>query len=375
MSDKKETTTALGLRGIKAADTAICTVGSEGKDLHYRGYSIEDLAEKSSFEEVSYLLLHGELPTKNQLEEWKGKLRAGRSIPEQLQNMLAKFPPTAHPMDILRTAVSTLGVYEPEPEGDSGYTTAVRLLGALPTMLGYWHLSNKGLPIPPSSDEDSHARYVMKMLTGKEPSEIEERMMDVALILYAEHEFNASTFTARVCASTLSDFYSCVTGAIGTLKGPLHGGANEKAYYLVSSFNSPEEAVEKVKEMLSRKEKIMGFGHAVYKIRDPRNEIIKSWAKKLSEEKGDMKFFNISEAIENLMWEEKKLFANLDFFAATAFHMAGIETPLFTPIFVFSRTSGWAAHIIEQRANNKLIRPRANYTGPSPRAYVTIDQR
>ena len=375
MGKIKQAKDTTGLRGVRAGNTAICTVGVEGVGLLYRGYSIEDLAANSTFEEVSYLLLNGELPTRKQLSEWEEKLRAGRMLPEPIKEILEKFPADAHPMDVLRTGVSALGILEPEPEGDIGINTAVRILGVLPSILGYWYLTSRGKEVPLDSDEKTFAGYVMQMVTGRKPTDIERQMMNVSLILYAEHEFNASTFTARVCASTLSDFHSCITAAIGTLKGPLHGGANEKAYYLVSSFKDPEDAIKGVKEKLARKEKIMGFGHAVYAERDPRNAIIKEWARKLSEEKGDMKMFEISEAIEKTMWEEKRLFANLDFYSATAYHMAGIETKMFTPIFVLSRSSGWSAHIIEQRQNNKLIRPLANYVGPEERPYVPIDQR
>ena len=274
-------------------------------------------------------------------------------------------------MDVLRTGVSVLGIAEPEGSIEDGKASAVRLLGALPSMLGCWYLG----AAPVEAEVESFAGYTMRMLKEDPPTDLEIQMMNSSLILYAEHELNASTFTARVCASTLADFYSCITGAIGTLSGPLHGGANEQAMELISRFEDPEDAAQGVRDMLARRELIMGFGHGVYRVRDPRNAIIKAWARKLSEARNDMKLFEISEAIENVMWEEKHLFANLDFYSATAYHMAGIETGLFTPVFVVSRTSGWAAHVIEQRADNKLIRPLANYTGPEDREFVSIDGR
>ena len=375
MSEQTEATTVVGLRGIKAGDTAICTVGTEGDGLHYRGYPIEDLANKSTFEEVSYLLINGELPTRGELDEWSDKIRKNRQLPDMVRTILRTFPADARPMDVLRTAVSALGIGEPEEGLEEGKKSAVRLLGALPSALGHWYLGSRYKEVPSDDNAVSHADYVLRMLKEEPPLDIERQMMDCSLILYGEHEFNASTFTSRVCASTLADFYSCTTGAIGTLSGPLHGGANERAMELISNFEDPEDAARGVQEMLARKEIIMGFGHGVYKVRDPRNVIIKEWARKLSEARNDMRRFEVSEAIEKVMWEEKRLFPNLDFYSATAYHMAGIATPLFTPIFVISRASGWAAHIIEQRADNKLIRPLANYVGPGDREYVPIDER
>lgn len=375
MSEKTETATAVGLRGVKAGNTAICTVGAEGHGLHYRGYSIEDLASGSSFEEVAYLLIHGELPAHARLEAWRREIGENRRLPDMVKTVLSTFPADAHPMDVLRTGVSALGVAEPEQGLEDGKRSAVRLLGALPSMLGYWYLSSRGKEAPLDVEAERHADYVMRMLKGDPPTRLECQMMDNSLILYAEHEFNASTFTARVCASTLADFCSCIAGAIGTLSGPLHGGANEQAMALISRFENPEDAARGVRDMLARKEIIMGFGHGVYRVRDPRNGVIKAWARKVSEARGDMRLFEISEAIENVMWEEKRLFPNLDFYSATAYHMAGIDTLLFTPIFVISRISGWAAHVIEQRADNKLIRPLANYTGPEHRAYVSMGER
>ncbi len=375
MNEKAETKTAIGLRGIKAGNTAICTVGKEGHGLHYRGYSIEELAKKSSFEEVSYLLIQGELPTPIQLDGWSARLRENRRLPDGVKRVLDTFPAEAHPMDVLRTGVSTLGIVEPEGSAEDGETSAVRLLGTLPSMLGYWYLGSRGKEAPLDAEVPSHAEYVMSMLKEEASSDLERRMMNSSLILYAEHEFNASTFTARVCASTLADFYSCMTGAIGALSGPLHGGANERAMELISNFDDAQEAARGVRAMLAQRQIIMGFGHGVYTVGDPRNGIIKAWAHELSEARDRMKLFEISEAIEKVMWDEKRLFPNLDFYSATAYHMAGIETPLFTPIFVIGRASGWAAHVMEQRADNRLIRPLAHYTGPDDREYVPIDER
>lgn len=375
MSESNEGIVAIGLRGVKAGKTAICTVGREGHGLHYRGYSIEDLAAHGSFEEVSYLLLKGKLPTKPELDDWSAELQKYHALPDPLKRVLEQIPGSAHPMDVLRTGISMLGSLEPETDFSQHDSLALRILSILPSILGYWYFYTRGKEAPLDATVNSHAEYVLRMLKDTPPTESEIRMMDVALILYAEHEFNASTFTARVCASTLSDFHSCITAAIGTLKGPLHGGANERAMEYILNFKTPEEAVEGTKERLARKERIMGFGHGVYKVRDPRNAIIKEWARKLCQESGKMDLFQIAEAIEKVMWDEKKLFPNLDYYAGLAFYMAGLEIPMFTPIFVFSRASGWAAHVIEQRADNKLIRPSALYTGPEPKEYVPIDQR
>jgi len=366
-----------GLRGQSAGSTAISTVGKEGVGITYRGYAIEDLAENATFEEVAYLLLEGKLPDRRQLDNFKKRLCALRTLPPALKEVLERIPKSAHPMDVLRTGTSMLGVLEPEGNFSRQDAVAERLLACLPSILCYWYrFAHDGIQIGTESDQESLAGYFLKSLHGSNPSAEHQRCMDVSLILYAEHEFNASTFTARVCAATLSDFYSCVTGAIGTLRGPLHGGANEGAMELVSRFRTAEEAREGVEAILARKEKIMGFGHPVYRTCDPRNAIIKEWARRLapSAMQRDGYLFEVSSEIEKVMKEEKKLFANADFFSASAYHFMGIPTPLFTPIFVLARVSGWSAHIKEQRSNNKLIRPSADYIGPEPRSFPQIDR-
>jgi 2-methylcitrate synthase len=367
-----------GLRGQSAGSTAISTVGKEGVGLTYRGYAIEDLAENATFEEVAYLLLEGKLPDRRQLDDFEKRLCALRTLPPALKEVLERIPKSTHPMDVLRTGTSMLGVLEPEGSFSRQDAVAERLLACLPSILCYWYrFVRDGIQIGTESDQESLAGYFLKSLHGANPSAEHQRCMDVSLILYAEHEFNASTFTARVCAATLSDFYSCVTGAIGTLRGPLHGGANEGAMELVSRFRTPEEARAGIEGILARKEKIMGFGHPVYRTCDPRNAIIKEWARRLapSAMQQDGYLFEVSSKIEKVMKEEKKLFANADFFSASAYHFMGIPTPLFTPIFVLARVSGWSAHIKEQRSNNKLIRPSADYIGPEPRSFPQIDRR
>lgn len=367
-----------GLAGVVAGETALCTVGKEGKGLTYRGYSINDLAEHASFEEVAYLLLGGSLPTQSVLDRYRGKLRTLRHLPPALKSALELIPATAHPMDVLRTGVSMLGCLETEPERDftKQRDTADRLLAVLPSMLCYWwHFSTTGKRIEVDTNEVSIAGQFLHLLHGKPPSELHRRAMDVSLILYAEHEFNASTFTARVTASTLSDFHSAIVSGIGTLRGPLHGGANEAAMALIEQFNDPDAAEKGLLEMLANKKLVMGFGHRVYSVNDPRSDVIKKWAKRLSDEIGDKRLYPISERVEAVMWREKKLFPNLDFYSASAYHFMGIPTPLFTPIFVLARTAGWAAHIFEQRGNNKLIRPMANYTGPDPLPFTPIQDR
>jgi 2-methylcitrate synthase len=368
-----------GLRGQSAGSTAICTVGKAGVGLTYRGYAIEELAERATFEEVAFLLLEGTLPNQQQLAEFKKRLRGFQFLPPELKETLERIPKDAHPMDVLRTGTSMLGVLEPEGNFSQQDRVAERLLASLPLMLCYWYRFSHegGVRTELDSDGQTFAGHFLTLLHDAEPSPEHQRCMDVSLILYAEHDFNASTFTARVCAATLSDFYSCVTGAIGTLRGPLHGGANEAAMELVSKFKTPQQAREAVKEMLVRKEKIMGFGHAIYRQSDPRNAVIKDWSRRLAPTAwaGDGYLFQVSEEVEKVMSEEKKLFANADFFSACAYHFMGVPTELFTPIFVLARVAGWSAHIKEQRANNKLIRPSSDYVGPDPRPYLPIGDR
>ena len=365
-----------GLRGQSAGDTALCTVGKTGTGLTYRGYDISELAAHASFEEVAYLIFFGELPDADELQAYRTKLKGLRGLPDALKEMLERIPAGTHPMDVMRTGCSMLGNLEPEGDFTHQQEVASRLLGALPSIINYWYrFSHDGLRIDEDTDEDSIAGHFLATLTGESPSDLFRRVMDVSLILYAEHEFNASTFTARVCASTLSDMHSCVTGAIGSLRGPLHGGANEAAMALIEQFDSPDAAAEAVRGMLLGKEVIMGFGHAIYRTSDPRNTIIKSWAERLATEVGDELLYPVSCAVEKVMWDEKELFANADFFHASAYHFMGIPTKLFTPIFVCSRASGWTAHVMEQRVNNRIIRPSADYVGPEPRPFVALDDR
>ncbi len=365
-----------GLAGVIAGESAIATVGLAGKGLNYRGYSIDDLAAQASFEEVAYLLLYGKLPTQKELDIYVNKLISLRSIPASLKTVLKLIPKNTHPMDVLRTGCSFLGTIEPEKNFSEEHQIADRLLALFPGMMCYWyayHFENK--EISGLSDEETTGGHFLKLLHGRKPSQLETEMMNVSLILYAEHEFNASTFAARVTAGTLSDFYSAITSGIGTLRGPLHGGANEAAMELIERFKSPDEAEAGLKKMLLNKDKIMGFGHRVYTTNDPRSDIIKKWSFRLGEEKEDLLLYNISERIEEVMWVEKKLFPNLDFYSASAYHYCGIPTFLFTPIFVMSRITGWAAHVFEQRANNKLIRPTSEYIGPEPREFPAIRTR
>ena len=365
-----------GLRGLAVGETAIATVGKEGVGLTYRGYDIGELAERSTFEEVAYLLMYGELPTQEKLDDYKTRLRSLRRLPQALKDMLERIPADAHPMDVLRTGCSMLGTLEPEDNFARQHDIADKLLACFPSILLYWyHYATRAERVDVETPGETTATHFLHLLHGQPPDDGSRRAMDVSLILYAEHEFNASTFTARVCAATLSDFYSCVTGAIGTLRGPLHGGANEAAMELMERFANADAAIAGVQAMLARKEKIMGFGHAVYRESDPRSPVIKSWAKKLSKRADDAEIYPIAEAIEKVMWDEKKLFPNLDFYSASVYHFLRIPTPLFTPIFVISRITGWSAHIFEQRANNVLIRPNADYTGPERRAYVPIEAR
>ncbi len=374
MADKK--LSGAGLRGQSAGETTLCTVGKTGSGLTYCGYDIAELAENAKFEEVAYLLYNGELPTQSQLDQYTTKLKGLRSLPDALKTVLENIPATAHPMDVMRTGASMLGNLETEMSFAQQQDAADRLLALLPSIVCYWYkFSHDGERIETATDDDSIAGHFLHMLRGQKPNAMHQRVMDVSLILYAEHEFNASTFAARVCASTLSDMHSCVTGAIGTLRGPLHGGANEAAMDMIEDWKSPLEARENILAMLERKDKIMGFGHAIYRESDPRNAIIKQWSEKLAQEVGDTTLYPVSVEVEKVMWEEKKLFCNADFFHASAYNFMGIPTKLFTPIFVCSRVSGWTAHVMEQRSNNRIIRPSADYTGPDARSWVDIGER
>ncbi len=365
-----------GLRGQSAGETALCTVGKSGTGLTYRGYDISDLASNTTFEEVAYLILYGELPNEGTLAAYRKKLKGLRGLPKALREVLERIPKSAHPMDVMRTGCSMLGNLEPEADFSQQQAVADRLVAVLPSIINYWYrFSHDGKRTETESDADSVAAHFLTTLLDEKPSELHQRVMDVSLILYAEHEFNASTFTARVCASTLSDMHSCVTGAIGSLRGPLHGGANEAAMELIENYKSAEEAAADIRKKLERKDKIMGFGHAIYRTSDPRNAIIKQWAEKLGKEVGDTVLYPVSVAVEKTMWDEKELFANADFFHASAYHFMGIPTKLFTPIFVCSRVTGWTAHVMEQRSNNRIIRPSADYTGPAPRTVVALNKR
>ncbi|MEH0370456.1 bifunctional 2-methylcitrate synthase/citrate synthase [Vibrio mimicus] len=366
-----------GLRGQSAGSTALCTVGKTGTGLTYRGYDITDLAHHAQFEEVAHLLLVGHLPTQAELDQYKTRLIGLRGLPEKLKQALELIPAEAHPMDVMRTGCSVLGNLEPEHTFAEQQAATERMLALFPAIICYWYrFSHDGVRIDTADhSEDSIGGYFLKMLTGQAPSELFKKVMHCSLTLYAEHEFNASTFTARVCASTLSDIHSCVTGAIGTLRGPLHGGANEAAMAMIEQWHSADEAEAGTMRMLASKEKIMGFGHAIYRESDPRNALIKEWSKALSEAVGDTHLYAVSERVEAVMKREKDLFCNADFFHASAYHFMGIPTKLFTPIFVMSRLTGWAAHVYEQRANNRIIRPSADYVGPEHQTWLPIEQR
>lgn len=365
-----------GLRGQVAGHTALSTVGKAGKGLTYRGYAIEELSKKATFEEVAFMLLYGNLPNQLEYDNYSSKLKSYRSIPSDLKQVLEKIPKTTHPMDVLRTGCSMLGNLEPEGDFSNQNKTSDRILAALPSIITYWYrFSHDGVRVETETDHETIGGQFLSLLTGKEPSEEHARALDISLILYAEHGFNASTFTARICASTLSDMHSCVTGAIGTLRGPLHGGANEEAMNMIEKFSSREEANKKVKEMLANKDKIMGFGHAVYTNEDPRNKITKALSKKLGESSGNSLLYEVSEEVEKVMDEEKGLFANVDFYMASAYHYLGIPTPIFTPLFVIGRTSGWASNVMEQRADNRIIRPSEEYTGPDESDWVDMSNR